>query len=227
VHYSGLIYSDSQNQVTEQKSIHKSLLSASERTLAFSNKRFKLAGNWEKSESPIESILYQNGNGMVNWSCHHPLSLCNITYQNKTFSGWGYAETLFLSVKPWHLPIDELRWGRFLAFGISIIWIQWMGKNPINKVYLNGKEFNDAKIYPDQVLFDAGKNKIVFSEISVIRQVKFSNHLSGIPYLKILLSKTRILNTLETKYKSKGMFTSSAGFIHSGWCIYEIVIWTH
>jgi len=226
MYYSAFIFSDELNQRTERSTFHKSSIKTHKQLLTFSSKYLQITGNWEKAEGAVESLLYSTPDGIVNWHCHHPLASCNVVYKGRSFLGLGYAETLFLSIKPWELPIDELRWGRFLAPGIAITWIHWAGPNPINKIYLNGKEFNDALLEADSVKFNEGKKKLVFSDISLIRHVKFSDHISGTPWLKIFLNKA-ILNSVESKYKSKSAFTDAQGATHYGWSIFEIVKWEH
>jgi hypothetical protein len=225
--YSGYIFSDENNHVTTYQSyFHKSAINSENQGLGFSNAHFKIRGYWGKSDNQLESLLYRNASGIVSWNCHHPLSKCNITFQNHQFSGLGYAETLSLSIKPWELPIDELKWGRFLAAGIVIIWIQWLGEYPVNKIYMNGIEFNDATFASETVIFNGMKNRLTFSDSSVIRQARFSDHLSNVPWFKILINKA-ILSSLESKYKSKTIFEDGSGEIHHGWSIFEVVKWEH
>ncbi|MGZ3812849.1 MAG: hypothetical protein ACXVJN_13965 [Mucilaginibacter sp.] len=226
LHYAALIFSDQYNRVTERSSFHKSMITFSNDLLSFSDKFLNIRGDWEKAGDSIECSLYSNSSGIVNWDCHHPIAHCNIIYKNHSFSGLGYTETLFLSIKPWKLPIDELRWGRFLAPGIAVTWIRWAGKNPINKIYCNGEEFNDAVHSGEAIIFNEGKNKLIFFNTSVIRQAKFSDHLSKAPLLKLFVNRA-ILNSVESKYKSKTVFTDASGVTHNGWSIFEIVKWEH
>jgi hypothetical protein len=226
IYYSAFIFSDQQDHITEQSTFHKSTITTEKQLLTFFSRRLKISGNWRATTGSVESQLYSNSNGIVNWDCHHPLAQCNLIYNNHSFSGLGYAETLFLSIKPWHLPIDELRWGRFLAPGMAIIWIQWAGKNPINKIYLNGEEFNDALHSDKTIMFNKGTNQLLFSSISLIRQVKFGDHLARLPLLKLLVNKA-MLHSLESKYKAKTTFTDVSGVVHQGWSIFEIVKWEH
>ncbi len=226
INYAAFIFSDAFNIVTERSSLHKGVVTSHNQQLTYFNKYLKINGSWEKAENPVEALLYNNANGIVNWNCHHPLSISHIHYNDRSFSGLGYVETLFLSIKPWLLPIDELRWGRFLAPGVAITWIQWAGENPINKIYFNGEEFNDARHSDESVTFNEGKNKLEFADISVIRHVKFSDHLSKVPWFRVFLNK-RILDSVESKYKSKTLFHDASGEVHHGWSIFEVVKWEH
>ena len=223
--YSGFIFSDENNQITKQKSIHKSHLTNGNGQLSFSNRHFGITGSWSDAGPPISSQLYKNSSGTVYWNCHHPLAICQISFQNRAYSGLGYAETLILSIKPWRLPMDALRWGRFTADGVYVVWIQWTGAYPVNKIFLNGKEFNDAVYSENKIWFNGGRTRIELYKCEIIRQVNLVSHLSKISWLKLLLSATRILNSVETKYKSAADLITSEGVISSGRCIYENVKW--
>lgn len=43
------------------------------------------------------------------------------------FVGTGYAERLDMTLAPWALPFEELRWGRFIGPSRSAVWIYWRG----------------------------------------------------------------------------------------------------
>ncbi|MBL0358114.1 MAG: hypothetical protein IPP72_15160 [Chitinophagaceae bacterium] len=226
IRYSAFIFSDQNNKVTERSSFTNSSIIDNNSVLSFSNKNIGISGNWQSSQYPVTSLLYSKSNGIVNWNCHHPLAECTVNYKGRTFHGLGYAENILLTIKPWQLPIDELRWGRFLAPGIAITWIQWVGKNPVNKIYLNGKEWNDPQYSFEAITFNKGKNKLVFSNSSSVRQLKFANHFSKAPFLKLFIPKG-ILNSVESKYKAATLFTDVSGAIHHGWSIFEIIQWEH
>ena len=227
IDYASFIFSDQFDHLTEQATFHKSIVSTNSGLVKVSNKHLKINASWEKAKEPFQSLLYSNSHGIVNWNCHHPIAHCDITYNNnRTFSGLGYAETLYLSIKPWELPIEDLNWGRFLTPGIAITWIRWTGRNPINKIYLNGKEFNDAQYLDDKIIFNEGKDVLSFSDPTIICEGKFSRHLSKIPLLKLFINKA-FLKSTEFKYKSKTTYNSVFGTVYHGWSIFEIVKWKH
>jgi hypothetical protein len=226
INYAALIYSDFSNQVTEQSIHNIADIEFAKEALLFSNSKLGIKGSWKKTAPAVEALLYSNNSGIVNWNCHHPLSQCDVRYKGRNFQGLGYAETIFLSIKPWELPIDELKWGRFLAPRTTITWIQWIGQNPINKIYFNGKEWNDAVYSAEAILFNEGKCRISFFNVSILRRVKFAEHLAKIPLLKLLLNKA-LLNSLEIKYKSGAIFTDDSGNNYQGRSIFEIVTWEH
>jgi hypothetical protein len=150
--------------------------------------------------------------------------LTEIKYDGQVYKGFGYAETLSLSIKPWNLPIDELRWGRFFSDTCTVIWINWKGKFPVNRIFLNGVEYNDATYKDDIISFCDGIYQLRFSEVLIIRKGKLLNLFSGISWLKFLFNR-RILETMEIKYKAKTIFSKNSVSLSKGWSLYEIVTW--
>ena len=68
-------------------------------------------------------------------------------------SGLGYAERLVLTIPPWKLPIETLRWGRFLSPSDWIVWIDWQGEHPQTIVYRNGARVAVDELGDEQIRF--------------------------------------------------------------------------
>lgn len=222
--YSGLIFSDTTGFTLEKASLKNLAQPQIDDLLLFDNPSLLIKGEWEKISESISISLYSDnlGNDVV-WNCHHPKTLTNIRYMDKQFQGFGYAETLSISIKPWNLPIDELRWGRFLSQNTTIIWIHWQGEHPLNKIICNGIIHNDAIFEANNLIFDSGKAVLTFQNEIILRKGKLSNILATMPWLKIIFN-SRILRTIEIKYKSKTVFSKNS-IIETGWSLYEIVTW--
>jgi hypothetical protein len=225
IFYSGLIFSDSSGFTYEKSTFRKSERPLINDSLYMNLKTFKINGSWERSDAPIAISLYKdNQNHELIWNCHHPKSRTEIKYNGKIYKGFGYAESLSLTIKPWNLPIDELRWGRFLSDTCTIIWINWVGKYPVNRIFLNGVEYNDA-IFKDGIIsFSDEIYQLKFSEILTIREGKLLNLFPAISFLKLLFNR-RILDTVEIKYKAKTIFSKNGVRLSKGWSLYEIVTW--
>jgi hypothetical protein len=109
--------------------------------------------SWRRSasmkalESPIRRRLFESGEGVVDWSCEMPRAEAEIA----GVRGVGYAEVLRMTVPPWKLPIDELRWGRFLGSDTSVVWIDWRGAAPQTVVLRNGNSVGGASVLDDEV----------------------------------------------------------------------------
>jgi len=57
--------------------------------------------------------------------CLAPTTQAEVVCDGVTIAGEGYAERIVMECAPWDLPIDTLRWGRFIAGPRSVVWIAW------------------------------------------------------------------------------------------------------
>jgi hypothetical protein len=223
--YSGLIFCNAEGYTTEKSTLKKTIKPVSNGTIQINNKFLKTSVSLKRIDDPIIRSLYKdNDKNELIWNCHHPKALAEILYNGHSFKGFGYAETLSLPIKPWDLPIDELRWGRFLSGDYTVIWISWKGKNSVNKIFFNNAEFNDAIFGNDNIIFGGGIYNLKFSEIFIIRKGKLSNLFSKINLLKLIFNQ-RILNTMEIKYKAKTIFSKDSVVLSNDWSLFEIVTW--
>lgn len=223
--YVGYIFSDEKNNLIEKSSLCKTLSPEINDNLTFKNNPLNISGTWGIAPHEYSSMLYQPQPYLhVFWNCHHPSSFTEIELNGKKFSGQGYAETLSFNIQPWLLPIDELRWGRALFEGAAVIWINWKGAYPLNKIYWNGKEYSDVCLGEDKITFNNNACCLKFSNISVIREGKLTKVLSKMPWMKLLFN-ARILNSVEVKYKAHSSFVFNNESPIEGWSIYEIVTW--
>ena len=225
INYSSLIFSDCTGITTGKTSLRKPGKPESGDIINFNNKNLHIEGQWTRVDDPLPLFCYNADNNQeLTWNCHHPRALTEITFNGNKFSGYGYAETLALSIKPRNLPIEELRWGRFLSEEYTIVWTNWKGRYPVNKLYCNGIEYNDPMFEEGRLIFGEGTYELLFNEISLIRKGKLSNLFSRIPWMKIFFS-IHILNSLEIKYKAKSVLTLNQEISSTGWSLYEIVTW--
>jgi len=224
ISYSGIIVSDHNNKTYERTSFKKNILPVIDHNIGFKDHALNITGEWQRIDDSFQFPLYSNDSRLVLWNCHHPKAIANIEFGWKDYHGFGYAETLTLTIKPWELPLKELRWGRFLSENYTIVWIHWKGQNPLNRIFLNGNEYNDAIFEDDLISFNSGKYKLEFLKISGIRKGKLSNIFSKVPWLKALFPFT-ILQTQEFKYKAYSSFKEQSNIVSFGWCLYELVVW--
>jgi hypothetical protein len=223
--YSGLIFCDTEGVTTEKSILRKTQKPVINGTINFNQEFLKIGVSLKRADDPIIRSLYKDSesNELI-WNCHHPKALAEMIYNGNIYKGFGYAETLFSPVKPWNLPIDELRWGRFLSDSYTLIWINWKGGYPVNKLFFNDIEYNDAVFENDIIIFGDGIYQLKFSEIQLIRKGRLSGLFSKMKLLKIFLNR-RILNTVEIKYKAKTTLSKNSVFLSNGWSLFEIVTW--
>jgi hypothetical protein len=224
-YYSGLVFCDSKGFTLEKSTLREIKKPAIKITINLDHKLLETSVSLIRIDKPIiQSLFKDSENNELLWNCHHPKALAEILYNGDIYKGFGYAETLFLPVKPWNLPIDELRWGRFLSDSYTVIWIKWEGKYPVNKIFLNNIEYNDAIFETDIIFFCNGLYQLKFSDIQVIRKGKLSRLFLKIKILKLFFNPG-ILNSTEIKYKAKTSLIKNSIVISNDWSLFEIVTW--
>jgi hypothetical protein len=223
--YSALVFSNAGGLTTEKSSLRRIVKPETDGNINFKHKFLKTDISLKKIDDPISRLLYKDGesNELI-WNCHHPKAHAEINYNGNIYQGFGYAETLSCPINPLKLPMEELRWGRFLSDLHTVIWINWKNEHPLNKIFLDGTEYNDAIFEDENVIFDNGKHKLTFSEIRTIRNGKLSGLFSKMKFLKMFFN-SRLLDTVETKYKAKTTLTEDSVFLSTGWSLFEIVKW--
>ncbi len=170
-----------------------------------------------------EKLFENNDNETVNWNCFQAISETEIISDNKLYKGLGYAEILEMNVKPWKLPVNVLKWGRFVSKEHSLVWIVWEGSHPISKFWLDGKLIEVDNINENGIKFQDKNIELKFIDTFNIRDGKVVNLL---PKASKLLNSigNKIINLHETKYLSKSILTFNSQEFE-GWSIYEVVHW--
>jgi hypothetical protein len=78
----------------------------------------------------------------VRWECLLPVAQVTglptaSAAARKSIEHWGYGERLTLTMEPWHIPADEVRWGRIAHPTLSVVWIDWRGARPLTAVLIS------------------------------------------------------------------------------------------
>ena len=219
------MFCDANGHTTEKSTLKQTDRPETGVTIKFNHKFLKTDVTLKRIDEPIFRQLYKdNKNNELSYNCHHPKALTKIFYYGRTYEGFGYSESLFSEIKPWNLPIDELRWGRFLSDSYTLIWIYWKGKFTLNKMFFNDREYNDAVFENESVVFDNGTYRLNFSDMQVIRQGKLAGLFSKMKLLRMFINH-KILNALEIKYKAKTVFSKNSIDLSTDWSLFEIVTW--
>jgi hypothetical protein len=225
-HYSRIIFSDSADKAIEWYSLRRIMKPDISELIKVENRFLKVSGEWKAVHKSLPALIFRDDSGQeLIWDCHHPLTMTQIEFGGNKYAGIGYGETLTLNIKPWNLPVDELRWGRFNSDQDNVTWINWKGPHPLNLLYFNGKEYNDAIVDKDDgISFSDGNIRLVFGKISVVTDGRLSGLFSSAPWMKALFPK-RILNVNEVKYKSRTTLLINFELKSIGWSLFENVIW--
>ena len=193
-------------------------------SIEWSSSRLDVAGKWEATTQPIKRSLLELPAGKIEWHCLHPRARAEICIgDGRRLEGLGYVEHLTMTIPPWRLPFDELRWGRFLSDEDSLVWINWRGAHSLNLIFHNGVQVENAVLSEhgldtEDTCLDLGDN-LVLREGELIQTA-----LSSIPGIRKLFP-FRILRTHERKWLSRGALKTSQVGSSTGWAIHEVVRW--
>jgi hypothetical protein len=184
----------------------------------------QFAGSWCALNGPIEATVFESRQGAVRWHCLQPRSRA-VAQAGGAFqvSGLGYLEHLRLSVTPWQIPIDQLRWGRFLSETDAIVWIDWRGAHARRLVFHNGAEIASESITEKGVVLTTGV--LSFENSEVLREGRLGETALGTVSNVRKIFPARILGVREAKWISRAVLEKPDGAQTSGWAIHEVVEW--
>lgn len=218
--YSSFILSE--NDLMQEKST-LSYSKIGKNNASISNAKLKISGNWNSTGNSISEILFQKNHSKIEWNCVIPKADFNLEINGKHFSGLGYSEILEMNFFPWKLPISTLKWGRFLSENHTIIWIEWIGKQPLKKVYWNGNLIENVEISDAGIKFHHKKAELIFENPISLKDEKLLKIAEKYPFLKLFFSH-KFLQSREMKFKSKTVLISEEKQ-EIGNSLYETVLW--
>jgi hypothetical protein len=193
-------------------------------TIRWQCKSLQIEGIWERLDPSCDAQIYESSEGSIEWRCVLPRARATLTLDHGVIlQGLGYVDRLEMSVAPWNLPIDELRWGRFLSESDSLVWIDWQGEHPRRIVLENGTPRNATSVGESEIILD-GDVSLQLSGGDVLRTGALGKTaLGAIPGVMHLLPK-RLLDVQECKWRSRAeLLRGNAA--SSGWAIHEVVRW--
>jgi hypothetical protein len=111
------------------------------------SRRMGVEAVWRAIAPPVSRRLFDERGGAIDWDCLAPAArACVLLADGKGVTGQGYAERISMTIPPWKIPIEELRWGRFLGGGRCVVWIDWRGARPLTLVFADGAEVAGAAV---------------------------------------------------------------------------------
>jgi hypothetical protein len=179
-------------------------------------------GSWKRMYPPTERTLHQNEHGSIRWSCIMPCAETAMRIGDRHLYGFGYVEFLEMTIPPWKLPIDELRWGRFLSAPDSLVWIDWKGANPLRLAVHNGAEIKCNSVNDSVISCFDNNLSVQMDRSMIVRNGAIINTaLKKIPGIDLVIPKN-ILQTDECKWLSQGKL-NTGDHSSNGFAIHEIV----
>ena len=220
LHYSSLLRSDG-NVVTQHNSLRKPSLPALDgNSISWNSDHFDFSAAWLSDAREVRETVFTSEEGSVEWRCLMPIA--NVRTKNE--SGLGYVEHLTMTVAPWKIPIQNLRWGRFGSRSDWVVWIDWQGDFSNRILYRNGKPATVSRLDDRQITFDDGSRLTMDRSLTLRSGPLGTTALASIPGV----AKTfpaRLLRVNECKWRSRARLDCSGCPPAEGWGIHEIVSW--
>jgi hypothetical protein len=181
-----------------------------------------LLGRWEPTTAALDIPLLEAPGGTIRWRCHQPGGPSEVQLPDgRRLVGSGYAEELEMSLPPWALPFQELRWGRFTGSGRSVVWIDWRGGLERRWLFVDGEPVEAQRIEVDRVRWATGRLDIQTG--IVVREARIGRTLAG-PLARLL--PRRLGQALETKWLCPArLHVGEAALPIHGSVIHEVVRW--
>ena len=194
--------------------------------LTWRNGTLDVEGHWQReSPSVRRRILASTPHGTIRWACHMPRARATARVGGVTHEGWGYVESLSLTIPPWKLPFDELRWGRYASDRHSLVWIDWRGSAPRSWVWLDGEEQLEAVVTDASISGLAGGAELHFRNG---RDIVDRNVLASLTSVVPRLTR-RAWGRLGAMHEHKRVDSSSivggGERPDTGWTLHEVVTW--
>ncbi len=187
-----------------------------------------ISGQWESRAPALEHRLHEGPEGYLDWHCHMPAARCRIRMAGEPdLEGWGYVEHLEMTVPPWQLGIDELRWGRFANPEAPLVWIEWRG-TPTRCWVFEGQNRVEHAAVSDRTIQWPGQHRELRLEQSAIIEQKAKILEVMRPLVRLLpgfqrFTPFRFLKAEEWKWRSAGVLVENGQERRRGWVIHECV----
>ncbi len=183
-------------------------------------------GTWKSLDEPIYQTLIENEHGLVQWDCFQPRALADIHLCDKNLHrAYGYTERLQLTIKPWELKMNALRWGRFLSEEDALIWIALTGDHPVNLLFYNHHLVDDAVITNHSINSSKLNLRLEIKDSVPLRKGTLQKNLFGNARDILDFFPERILRVQESKWRAHGVLNKQNGSKTHGWIIHEVVLW--
>ena len=196
-------------------------------TITWNDTKFGVSGTWISSAKMVQTRIFDSEEGFLEWKCYQPASQVQLSINNNALEGRGYAEQLILTVPPWRIPMDELRWGRFGSDENNMVWIELRKKDKRQWLWLNGEKIDNCIIEDDHIslpgkglVLNLDRGVQLESEKKIFSVVeKLVSYIPG--FNKVM--PVHFLMADEFKWLSKGQLQAHGKDIATGMAIHELV----
>lgn len=178
---------------------------------------------YERTVPPVTLRLLDGEHGTIDWQCEAPGARARFAVGgSRALEGTGYAERIEITMPPWHLPIDELRWGRWISDEAqhSVVWIDWRGPETRTWVLVDGRLVEGATVRDDGVSVPGGE--LALSGIRVLHEESVNSVVNAVPGLAHLARRIG-LAMRDHKWRARGTWVARGDSPTPGWAVHEIV----
>ena len=193
--------------------------------LSWGHERLGVRGTWRRAAPPIRQNLLRTASGALQWACHMPLAHATVRCGDRVLTGFGYAESLRLSLPPWRLPFDTVRWGHHASGRRSLVWIACDGRERRQWVWLDGQP------QPEAAVMDDGVRNLAHGEahrLEAGRVIRDQRVLGAVTKALPSLGR-RVAGPLARMHEIKRLGRSVIGRpgepSDPGWTLHEVVRW--
>jgi hypothetical protein len=191
--------------------------------LSWSSPGLGVHGEWRPLAAPIRRSLYEEERAAIVWACRAPVAEARVSVGGRPpLAGVGYAECLSVSMAAAHLPLDELRWGRFASDSRWAVWIMWSGPNPRTLAWVDGDEVSPALVRDDGLDFSPAERLALDRQRTLRSGRPVIDAIAQVPGLRRAVPR-RLRALSETKWLSRGILSSAGKPAAEGWAIHEHV----
>ncbi|MEI6677354.1 MAG: hypothetical protein WCL21_02030 [Mariniphaga sp.] len=186
-----------------------------------------MSGTWESMAEMIQSRIFDSEEGFLEWKCFQPASKVQLKINDSVLDGRGYAEQLILTIPPWKIPMNELRWGHFGSAENNMVWIELREKKIQRWFWLNGEKIENCTIEDDHIALP-GKGLILNLDRGVLLESEKKIFSIATKIVRFIPGFKRVmpLNFLmadEIKWLSKGQLRTNQNIHSTGTAIHEFV----
>lgn len=195
--------------------------------ITWKDRQFEIQGIWEGMTTPVEERLHESATGFLDWQCYQPSAKVNLRIKENHYNGLGYAERLVLTAPPWEIPMEDLRWGRFVSEQNHLVWISLGGSSEKRWLWWNGQRIYQCTI-DDQEIRIPGENRVIelvhVAELEAEKKIfnvvrDAARYIPGFEKAMPL----RFLMADEQKWLSRASFKSDDEILDTGYAIHELV----
>jgi len=170
--------------------------------------------------SPLAARVLDTAHGGIDWCCFAPRAMVTFHDGVEAIEGVGYAELLTMTIPPWSLPWDSLRWGRAHAGEHTLVWLELesQGRRQ-SRLFADGETPELIQVDRERVL-GAGGEALLLQDHRTIREGTLGKNVLSILPDAVNLFPGRLLGMTEAKWLSRARIGTADGF-----AIHELVRW--